>query len=204
MWDFSFSEWLTSLSMTVPRSVHVAANGTTSPFFMAEWYSTVHILGIAFGVPVSLWKKTTTTTFGALPSFYTARSILQAWVFKTPWKSPPQSPSSSLPFKHLRAPPRWPHFVLPAPSCLGPASTLTGWSSLKCLTRAEPWASTTTLTDITVSSSSNVPALSPNTCPSSAGWSSQDSKKELFPIPLSFLKKELSAYIVLSINTTSI
>ena len=38
--------WLTSLSMIMSKSIHVAANGITSFFFMAEWYSIVDIFHI--------------------------------------------------------------------------------------------------------------------------------------------------------------
>ena len=37
---FSFSVWLTSVSMTISRSIHIAANGIISFFLMAEYYST--------------------------------------------------------------------------------------------------------------------------------------------------------------------
>ena len=39
--------WLTSLSMIISRSIHVAANGIISFFFMAE-YSIVYIYHIFF------------------------------------------------------------------------------------------------------------------------------------------------------------
>jgi len=38
IWYLSFSVCLTSLSMTISRSIHPAANGSASFFFMAEWY----------------------------------------------------------------------------------------------------------------------------------------------------------------------
>ena len=34
--------FLTSLSMIISRSIHVAANSISSFFFMAEWYSVVY------------------------------------------------------------------------------------------------------------------------------------------------------------------
>ena len=36
--------WLTSLSMIIPNSIHVAANGISSFFFMAKYYSSVCVL----------------------------------------------------------------------------------------------------------------------------------------------------------------
>ena len=42
IWYFSFSVWLTSLSMTISRSIHVAENGIISFFSVAEWYSIVY------------------------------------------------------------------------------------------------------------------------------------------------------------------
>ena len=38
--------WLTSLSMTISRFIHVAANGIISFFFMAESYSIVYMYHI--------------------------------------------------------------------------------------------------------------------------------------------------------------
>ena len=38
--------WLTSLSMTISRSIHVAANGIISFFLMAEYYSIVYMYHI--------------------------------------------------------------------------------------------------------------------------------------------------------------
>ena len=43
---FLDSTRLTSLSMKISRSVHVAASGIISFFFMAEWYSTVYMYHI--------------------------------------------------------------------------------------------------------------------------------------------------------------
>ena len=40
--------WLISLSMIISRSIHVAANGIISFFFMAEQYSTVYMYHIFF------------------------------------------------------------------------------------------------------------------------------------------------------------
>ena len=39
---------LTSLSMIISRSMHIAANGIISFFFMAEWYFTVYMCHIFF------------------------------------------------------------------------------------------------------------------------------------------------------------
>ena len=39
----SFSVWLISLDIILPKIVHIAANGSTSFFFIAEWYSIVNI-----------------------------------------------------------------------------------------------------------------------------------------------------------------
>ena len=39
---------LTSLSMIISRSIHVAANGIISFFFMAEYYSSVYMYHIFF------------------------------------------------------------------------------------------------------------------------------------------------------------
>ena len=44
----SFSVRLTSFSMIISRSIHVAANGIILLFFMAELYSIVHIYHIFF------------------------------------------------------------------------------------------------------------------------------------------------------------
>ena len=38
--------FLTSLSMIISRSIHVAVNGIISSFFMAEWYSMVYMYHI--------------------------------------------------------------------------------------------------------------------------------------------------------------
>ena len=40
--------WLTSLSMIISRSIHVAENGIISYFFMAEYYSIVYMYHIFF------------------------------------------------------------------------------------------------------------------------------------------------------------
>ena len=40
--------WLTSLSAITSRSIHVTANAIIPFFFMAEWYSTVHIHRLFF------------------------------------------------------------------------------------------------------------------------------------------------------------
>ena len=48
IWYLSFSVWLTSLSMMISRSTHVAANGIISFFFMAEKYSIVSVYTIYF------------------------------------------------------------------------------------------------------------------------------------------------------------
>ena len=158
-------------------------------FFMAEWYSTVYILGTAFGVSVSLCGGGTTTLGGPL-SFCTVNSILQAWTFKTPWKSPPESPTSPLPCKHLQAAPKWPHSVLPAPSCLGPASTQTGGPHSEIShTCGAPSKHHHTYTHRRLLLQQ--PSLHYHQCtpPSSVIGSSQDSKEEPSPIPLSFLKE---------------
>ena len=42
MWHFSFSVWLTSLSVTLSRSIHVVADGLISFFIMSEKYSIVY------------------------------------------------------------------------------------------------------------------------------------------------------------------
>ena len=39
----SFSFWLTSLSLRISSSIHVAANGIILFFFIAKWYSIVYI-----------------------------------------------------------------------------------------------------------------------------------------------------------------
>ena len=40
--------WLTSHNMIISRSIHIAANGIISFFFMAEWYSIVYVYYIFF------------------------------------------------------------------------------------------------------------------------------------------------------------
>ena len=45
---FSFSVWLTSLSMTISGSIHLAANGIISFFLMAEYYFIVYMDHIFF------------------------------------------------------------------------------------------------------------------------------------------------------------
>ena len=47
IWYFSFSVWLTSLSITISRSIHVTANGI-SFFLMNEEYSIVYLYHIFF------------------------------------------------------------------------------------------------------------------------------------------------------------
>ena len=48
MWYLAFSVWLTSLTMTIPMSTHVAANGIILFLFMAEQYSIVYMYHIFF------------------------------------------------------------------------------------------------------------------------------------------------------------
>ena len=43
IWHLSFFSWLTSLSMMISRSIHVAENGIILFFFMAEYYSVVYM-----------------------------------------------------------------------------------------------------------------------------------------------------------------
>ena len=38
-----FSSWFTSLCMTVARSIHISANGTSLFLFMDQWYSIVYM-----------------------------------------------------------------------------------------------------------------------------------------------------------------
>ena len=48
VWYLSFSIWLSSLSVIVSRSIHVAANGAISFCTMAEGYSIVYMYHIFF------------------------------------------------------------------------------------------------------------------------------------------------------------
>ena len=48
MISYDICLWLTSLSMIISKSIHVAANGIISFFFMAEWYSFVYVYHIFF------------------------------------------------------------------------------------------------------------------------------------------------------------
>ena len=47
-YEISLSFWLTLLSMIISRSIHVAADGIISFFFMVEWYSIVYMHHIFF------------------------------------------------------------------------------------------------------------------------------------------------------------
>ena len=47
-WSLIFSVWHTSLSMTFSGSIRVVANGSISPFVMAEWCSIAHMRHIFF------------------------------------------------------------------------------------------------------------------------------------------------------------
>ena len=46
IWYLLLSFWLTSLCMTVSRSIHVSANGTILFFFMAEYFNMTHYSSI--------------------------------------------------------------------------------------------------------------------------------------------------------------
>ena len=48
IWYLFFSFWLTSLCMTVSRSIHISINGRISFLFMAELYSIVYMCHIFF------------------------------------------------------------------------------------------------------------------------------------------------------------
>ena len=57
-----FSFWLTSLCVTISRSIYVSANGTISFLFMAKWYSIVCMYIPHFLFPFLCWW-----TFRLLP-----------------------------------------------------------------------------------------------------------------------------------------
>ena len=60
----SFTFWITSLSIVISRSVHVAANGIISFFFMAGWYSIFFIPSSVDGHLGCFWVLTFVNTAG--------------------------------------------------------------------------------------------------------------------------------------------